>query len=202
MRTMWVLGGALGLVGMVVACGATTSAGDGADGGGGGGACETAATFELRVQSGAYCAGAPAGCDAEWLTILGPDGQPLARDNSCKTNCDACGPVGCPAICAQPSPIAGAVKKTWDGRVYTQSTCKTATDTFTCGLARCAAKGRFVARMCAYPSTLSGDGGADAASDAASSVPTRCAVPAGTQPSCVDVPFDWPSQGSIVGTIP
>ncbi len=203
MRTMWVLGAALGLVGMAVACGATTSP-DVVDGGGGGGggACAPAATFELRVQSGAYCAGAPTGCDAEWLTILGPDGQAITRDNYCQPSCNACGPVGCPAVCAQPSPIAGAVSKTWNGQVFTQSTCKADTATYTCGLAQCAAKGRFVARMCAYPSTPSSDAGADAAADAAATVPTRCATPAGAQPKCVDVPFDWPSQGPVVGTIP
>lgn len=197
MRKTWALGAGLGLVGMVAACGAATSSGESTSGGADVPTCEAPLTFELRVESGSYCAGGQKACDAEWLTILGPDGQPFARDNTCNTSCGDCAPVRCPGSCIQPVPIADKVTRAWDGRLFAQSTCNGSAGTLSCGAAKCAPKGRYTARMCASPSATVGDAGADAASGPS----TQCTIAQGAQPKCVDVQFDWPSTTPVVGTL-
>lgn len=199
------------LLGVVAACGAATSVSDQApsrdagpsETGGGKGPCEAALTFEVRA-GGAYCAGTTSSCNNEWLTILGPDGKPVPRDLSCSSECGECALLGCAAVCPAPSPVpAAGLSQTWAGRYFTSGKCTTAQgDNVSCGVGQCAAAGKYVARMCLYVDGSAPDGGADAA-DAAASSPERCrAQSAGAKPTCVDVPFDWPSTKTVVGTIP
>jgi len=197
--------------GVVAACGAATSvSGDApskdagvSETGGGKGPCEAALTFEVNV-TGSYCAGTTSSCNNEWLTILGPDGRPVPRDLSCSSECGECALVGCGAVCPAPSPVpSGGLRQTWAGRYFTSSKCTTAQgDSVGCGAGQCAAPGKYVARMCLYVDGSAPDGGADAA-DASASSPEPCrAQSPGAKPTCVDVPFDWPSTKAVVGTIP
>jgi hypothetical protein len=86
--------------------------------------------------------------------------------------------------CVAPRPVDTGVEQTWDGSLYTPSTCGAA---LTCVDKSCASPGSYIAKMCAYGRT-NVDAGVSATCE---SDPT---------PVCVEVPFTYPSP-TVVGTL-
>lgn len=79
--------------------------------------------------------------------------------------------------CAQPTRASSPLTASWDGTFYVN--CN---DVAT---KACAKAGHYTARFCGYADR--GDGGATCAPASA--------------PSCVDVPFDWPTTGPVKATL-
>jgi hypothetical protein len=190
-------GGAAGSTGAGGAAGSSgTGGGAGASGtGGSGGSSETCTsshvTFQMiawRPDGGVapdYCAGK--GCGGTWLSLKTAAGEPIALSFLCGVNCDGCSPVPCPPIACFPPvhlPPEGTTQE-WDGTYFATATCGAAT---LCEKSECAVPGsQFVATMCVYPSSDPDSG-------------FGCTSNTGT-PNCVDVPFDYPAPGPVVGTI-
>jgi hypothetical protein len=175
---------------LVVACNGTTA--DVADGGappsdgGGGGACSSGTmTFTMTAaNAAAYCVGS--GCSTDFVTIIDPSGHELVIDQPCITDCTACAPTQCPALCPAPSPMKPqGEQRVWDGTYFAQSTCGAST---ACVAKTCAAPGHYTAKLCAY----------------ANSGSTGFCSSASSTPTCADVAFDWPpsgGSGSVEGMI-
>ena len=141
--------------------------------------------FELAV-SGDYCQGSMA-CDVTWLTITRADGTPVTTSNYCMSDCDQCVLVGCPANCPAPTRVpAEGLKSTWNGTYFAASKC--GAEQIGCMYAQCAAPGGYVAHMCVYRATSDAGAGPGVCQGA----PT---------PTCVDVPFTWPTAGPVRGSI-
>jgi hypothetical protein len=173
----------------LAACtGTTANVGDGgAPSSDGGGACIGATmTFTMTAaNASAFCVGA--GCSTEFVTIIDPSGHELMIDQPCITDCNACAPTQCPALCPAPTPMKPqGEQRVWDGTYLAQSTCGAGT---ACVAKSCAAPGHYTAKMCAYANSGQGPAG-------------FCSVV--STPTCVDVAFDWPpagGSGSVEGMI-
>jgi hypothetical protein len=142
--------------------------------------------FTLQVAPGSatsYCNAT--GCQGlEWLTILTEGGKALTLGSACTTDCHACMPIACPLLCAAPSRIPPAGETfTWTGNKYDPSTCGAG---ISCVTPDCAQAGTYVAHMCGY---------AEKAPEASVG-----ACVGDTNPTCVDVRFDWPPAGGS-GTV-
>jgi hypothetical protein len=182
------VGGAGGMAGTSGGMGAA----GGAAGAGGGtvdaGACvDSTVTFQFKAPGGGtWCLGQ--GCSTQWLSIRDSSGKSLVLSNYCSSTCEACQMVGCPAICAMPQPMpAAGTTTTWNGAVFSSGTC--GSNAMSCLDKRCAPAGKYVAVMCAAAvSSEAGD--------------LLCANTFDVKPTCVEVPFDYPSSASVVGTIP
>jgi hypothetical protein len=103
--------------------------------------------------------------------------------NACGTNCSDCIPMGCPAICALPSPLTTTpTTLVWNGADWLGGTCGA---NVSCERNTCAPAGRYTATMCAYPNPGTGQSG--------------CAMSGTQTPTCKDFAFDWPpATGSAV----
>jgi hypothetical protein len=181
---------------LAIGCGGRTptssyDAGGGGGAGGGGAldgspsACTAGTvTFHLSAADGknaSYCTGRD--CTAQWVDVQTREGQPMPIEFGCSTNCEGCQPIGCPLICIAPKRLpANGETLTWDGTYWPSATCGRQQ---VCREKRCAAPGRYVARMCAAAST----------SDAG----MFCTVSGA--PRCVDVEFDYPSAVPVEGAI-
>ena len=117
----------------------------------------------------------------QWLTI----GAPF-----CAYGCATCQPTPCPGVPVCTSAPWGVpvttVETSWDGSYVEQSTCGNGAACFSPRFVR---RGRYVARLCATPGVVTGDGAA----------PTCTAT--GPQ-ECVDVPFDLPGPSPVEGRLP
>ena len=161
----------------VAGCAGRTAPDVGAEAGAG--VCSASpVTFTLHAPPGyadQYCVGAPSACSTEWLTVVAPDGTPLALDAPCVASCSDCQPVGCPASCALPNPLGEqGVQRTWSGAYHAASTC----NGMACAAPACAAPGHYTAKMCVY------------ARDGAGPIPLACNPVA--EPTCATLGFDWP----------
>jgi hypothetical protein len=159
------------------------------------GACADAAPLKLELQLPAnksFCDDESGRCGPPLphITILA-NGQPLVlQQPTCATSCSGrCEPVACPTNCLlTPSgPVTGPTL-TWDGSTYPLSKCGQGTECYS-GLVKAPA-GKYVARMCATPGTLT----------MANAAGATC-TPTGPT-ACVDVPFDYPSTATVVGHLP
>jgi hypothetical protein len=132
-----------------------------------------------------YCVGAQ--CSAVWLTVTTSDGSPVTFSQGCAASCTDCVFVACPPVaCALPQPMkTDGETTTWDGSDWRAGTC--GAQMTTCRARTCAAPGKYIAHMCA--SRKSQDAGAL----------SQCS-PAPTQ-TCVDVPFAYPTDVVVQGTI-
>ena len=104
--------------------------------------------------------------------------------SACGVDCSTCRALPCPAyapiICAAVATgvAVTSVDATWDGAYVESSTCGGGT---ACHGARFVPPGRYFARLCATPGTLT----------------DSVCTPTGPQ-ECVDVPFDLPGPSPIV----
>ncbi len=162
----------------------------GTNGGTGGGATQCTAgmvTFHLSAADGNntdYCVGA--GCSVEWMTVRSAAGQAINLASGCTTTCEKCQPVACTNLCIAPQRMkADGETTTWDGTYFQASKCNATT---TCSQMQCAAPGQYIATMCA------------ALSPPDSGLAGFCGI-TGQQPTCVAVPFDYPSTTVVEGVI-
>ena len=150
-----------------------------------GGTCAGPSAVFTMTAKGSFCIGHA--CQPTWLTILAPDGTELGLDYTCGTDCATCISRPCPpGPCAIPFPVpAGGETTTWNGLYFTNETRTCNGASTTCYQARCAAPGRYTARMCGYARQDEGGPECTTADTA----------------TCTDVPFDWPPTASVSGTI-
>lgn len=149
--------------------------------------CDTAmptpVTFQMTGGGVDYCINL---CSNTWVSIL-PEGggTPLAIAQNCTTSCSQCQPIVCGAgACIAPRHIKPEGETlTWDGTLWEQSKC--GAQMVSCVNQVCAPHGKYIARMCASRST----------SDAGS----YC-MSASTQ-TCVDVPFEYPTNQTVEGVL-
>lgn len=198
---------ALGLMCAAAACGRMP---EGFDGGGTGGVPGTGGaigaggltcaggTVSFKLLPGAldstqmWCQGRPGMCSGGWhVSLKDAAGHVLARPGLCTTMCDTCSQPICPplpTICMMSQPLsADGATSSWDGRIADERTCGQ-TSTY-CQTPACAPPGRYTAVMCAYPTPIP-DGG------------QACFQDSGAEPVCVEVPFDYPAPGPVVGVLP
>ncbi len=178
-----------------------SSAGKGGSGGSGGDANPTYCGLSLyfRMMNGGpaggsqFCVGAPNSCSSEWLSILDASGVPVSIGLGCGVApCATCESLGCPALCAISTPLAAeGVETAWDGLQWVAGTCGTSVE---CKSPICAPAGDYVARFCGY--ALDAQGGAGGATNE-----FDVCMDATLEPTCVDVPFTYPSSDPIVGVL-
>jgi hypothetical protein len=142
-------------------------------------------TFELKAMGGPFCTGHR--CQPGWFTVLSPNGTPLLGGSICGTDCATCVTTPCPPLpCMFPTPVPPeGVQATWSGAYFTEETTTCNGQSTACARKRCAAPGHYTVRMCAY--ARQDDGGA-----LCTTVDT---------PTCVELPFDWPSTATVIGTV-
>jgi hypothetical protein len=141
-------------------------------------------------SSGAqYCENLP--CEfASTVSIVGPGGQTLTTSREASgcvvVDCAGCQGGGCSGACPAATPLPeGGAQASWDGTVWTSGrTCGSGVG---CSDESCAPAGQYTAHMCAY-------GGPDASSCFGGATPGPAV--------CVDVPFTYPAQATVVGSLP
>ena len=158
-------------------------------------------TFELRVPAGQdWWYGSSAddpGPSSNWLTLFCPGGGQLYTETNGRwggADCRDCAngyyafPIG---FWSGGFGDAGSITQTWDGLLYPVSmgcpgvlVASPPAIPGACVTQECAPPGRYVAKMCACPGLTS----------------TVSDVPCDS-PTCVDVPFDLPSTGTVIGTL-
>ncbi len=173
--------------------GAGGSAGSGGTGGSTGACTAGGVTFRLIPGgvpgSPGFCVGS---CGASWVTIKSPDGRVLGNiTHGCFASCTDCTPVACPAApCIAPHRLASSGEETtWNGTLWVPNTCLASSGSnITCVNQLCVAPGSpLIATMCGYPN-LNPDSG------------SYCYA-LGTAPTCVDVPFTYPTMTIVTGVL-
>jgi hypothetical protein len=165
-------------------------------GGAGGGPVDcTGATVTFRMVPAAgnpdvFCDSL--GCGGSWLTISPEGGQPMPLSGMCTTTCSMCQMMACDMACMAPQVLTPAGREmSWDGSLYPRNKCVSAStswgggQTIDCVDKVCAGPGKYVAKMCAYRSTD----------------PTAAICQGTTTPTCVEVPFSYPGDTIVTGTI-
>jgi hypothetical protein len=158
-------------------------------GGSGGSTSPGKATVEFAVQGGPYCMTSSCG-DGPSIDIEEVNLAHSCSDFSCRT-CQPSFGAGCGAIqCPQPQGIAvTGAKMVWDGSYFAGSTCTLQQSQVSCSDPAFAAPGKYTAKFCATPGTLTGpDGG-----------PRQC-VASGAM-KCATVQFDYPSTTTVTATL-
>jgi len=177
--------------------GGAGGASGGSSGGAGGTPAECGPTLRFELVPGnppastAYCNGKPQSCGGgPWLTVLDPEGHPVTTHRgSCSPQpCDVCSSAVCPPFCESSRPITPqGIGVDWTGTLWAQATC--GAESVVCLSPSCAPAGRYTARFCGYR-LEGGDGG-----------PLACESNGSETPTCVDVPFDYPHAGTILGVL-
>jgi hypothetical protein len=142
-------------------------------------------TFHMTEAAGTdYCVGVQ--CTNVWVSVKTMDGKTMSLSGGCLTSCDVCLPIACGAgACIAPQHMKPEGQTlTWDGTYQVQSTCGAG---LTCQNKQCAAPGKYIATMCANRST----------SDAG--INGFCM--ADQTPTCVEVPFEYPSATTVEGVV-
>jgi hypothetical protein len=194
--------GAGGANGGMTSAGGTANGGStsGSGGSGAGGAC---APVSIHMNRGGpppgtdFCSGPP-NCDSgDPFTVLDASGKALTTWLSCgMADCTSCVGQPCPpGSCHFSSPVpAAGTDFTWDGTVYADSSgCgsgQIGSPPVRCWKPSCAPPGRYTAHLCAYALPPNSDGGVQV-----------CELHAATTPTCVDVPFDYPTTTQVVGAL-
>jgi hypothetical protein len=128
-----------------------------------------------------------------WLGIRDAAGNDLALATGCPFySCNGCGQdPPCSFGCAASLLPDSGTDQVWDGTYWVaHETCNAAWPPgdgsgtpVQCGRWQCALPGRYDAVMCVSPTS---DG----------------AAPTNAKSACIDVPFDYPASGPVIGTLP
>jgi hypothetical protein len=114
-------------------------------------------------------------------------GKTMPMSGPCVSTCD-CLFHAC--TCPAPQRLGSGQTFAWDGTFLASQTCGTGGLAVACYDKQCAPAGKYVATICAYPAPA--DAGANG-----------CPIVVGAAvPTCVDVPFDYPSTATIEATLP
>jgi hypothetical protein len=180
----------MGAACVLAAC--SSGSGDsGGAGGSGGAGSPGSVTIDFAVPaSKSYCQTTDSCGSDHVITILDTSGKALALDPGwCATPCETCKALPCPGIaCMQQGVAVTGDEIVWDGSYYESGTCGNGIQ---CVAHKYVAAGSFNAKMCATPSTLeTPDGGGSSACTASG--------PA----ECVEVPFEFPKDGKVNGSLP
>ena len=190
---------ALGALAFAFGCWAGCGGGDAIGGkrdGGTDGACVPLGSVVFRMEAppvdGGYgyqlSLGDP-GDGVWWYSVETPDGSALSifLPPGAYTTCDVCEPRDEPIGQGCSFVPDGGVSGGWGGITYTgTSTCEAkATSSVPahaagCATTRCLPAGRYVVKMCGARGGLAACG----------------------SPTCVDVPFDFPTDAAVVGHLP
>ena len=175
------------------ATGTGASSGTGGSGGGAGtgGSAGSPGTVSVTFEvpgTKTYCQQGECGASSS-VVIKDASGNALMRyPGDCYTPCDTCQSLPCPGYACQPQGYAVTGESfEWDGTYYAQSTCGQGTSCLAHSYAK---PGKYSAVMCATPGTLAPD-----ANQVQQCTPTGPA-------ECVAVPFDFPADKSVTGTLP
>ncbi len=146
-------------------------------------------TFQLSVNpTTSYCATSNNCSAPEFIAVVDELGNAVQRAviNCAAVSCDRCVAPPCLGIaCSSRGELVTEQRLTWDGAVNVQSTCGSLATS--CSGRAYIRPGKFVARMCATPGTLTpGDA-------------PEC-VPSGPV-ECVEVPFEYPSSAAVGGSL-
>jgi hypothetical protein len=118
-----------------------------------------------------------------WYSVAKADGTPLRIFLSQATTCGACRNAAIPLGRLEGELTDTGVRATWDGVALTgTATCSSSGTTMPCDTSICVPAGQYVVTMCADRD------------------PNASGADAGT--TCVSVPFEYPSNTEIVGTLP
>ena len=171
--------------------GATSgTGGSGASAGSGGSAGSPGSvTLKFEVPSAkSYCQQGECGASSS-VVIKDASGKALMRyPGDCYTPCDTCQALPCPGYACQPQGYAITGETfDWDGTYYAQNTCGGSTS---CLAHSYAQPGKYTAVMCATPGTLAPD--ANQVDQCTATGPAEC----------VEVPFDFPTDKTVTGTLP
>lgn len=180
--------------------GGTANGGSTSGSGGTSGACKPVA---IHMNPGGpppgsdFCSGPPNCQSGEAFSVLDAAGKPLMTGLSCgMTDCKGCLAQPCPpGSCHFSSPVpAAGTDFNWDGTVYdAASGCgsgQIGSPPLACWMPSCAPPGHYVAHLCAYAMPSNSDGGFQV-----------CELHAEVKPTCVDVPFDYPTTTQVVGVL-
>ena len=163
------------------------------------GACggSSVVTFHLQASTGdaglLYARSSNPGDGIWWFSVADDDGTPVQLFLKTATRCDACIDRLIPVGFTCSSLPDGGVTAAWDGTIFTgESSClpppapNDQGEPISCDVPSCAPAGRYVVTMCASPTcSYVRDGVAGNAS----------------QSGCVSIPFDFPSNAELVGTL-
>jgi len=178
------------------ACGASSLTGSTGTGGSSGlGGSPGSVTFVLATPSSlAFCDQLSCTGGGQHLSIQTTDGTALSWPGGivCGMDCATCRELACPELailCPAPEGVVyTGGSATWDGSFIAQSTCSAAHSV--CSESRYVTPGRYVAKFCATPGTVSQpDAGLPVCSASGPLV-------------CTETAFDFPATGTIQLTIP
>jgi hypothetical protein len=128
-----------------------------------------------------------------WFGIFDATGSAVSTELVCAiAPCSSCQMAGCPLLCATSTPLpAEGMETTWDGIQWVDAgTCG---DNLACRSPVCAPAGEYVARFCGH-ALEAGAGGAPGQFD-------YCENNAAPEPTCVEVPFTYPSTNEVIGVL-
>jgi len=158
----------------------------GAGGGGTGGVSAGTATIVFSVSPGSqYCSQHCIGGGS--ISVADASGT-LDFSNWCQTDCATCQGTLCPPVACAPDEAITGARLDWDGKYYASVRDKCGAGT-TCLEQRTALPGKYTAKFCATPGTMSG---VDAGSPTCS--------PTGLE-KCTSVEFQFPSSAVATGTL-
>jgi hypothetical protein len=145
---------------------------------------------DLSAGASRYCMGGASCPNSAWLTILAPDGREIAPALSvCGIDCSSCSMPSCHSlICDNPVLPLEGIDLSWSGESWLEGTCGAAASS--CHSRSCPPAGRYAAKMCGHALPVGEAVG-----------PEGCGDRAAAEPTCVEVPFDYPTTEPVVGVL-
>jgi hypothetical protein len=187
-------GGRAGAGSVVTGTGGVVTGAGGVNTGAGGTPVPTCSPVSFSVKLEGFppgtqvCDGAPNSCVGigQESTIRDASGTPLQYGGWCSLDCSTCSRSPCPSIPCVPPTAGPTIDTAWNGMHTTAGTCGGGQDCS--NPAACAPHGRYIAHLCGYVLPPGG------------SSPRSCDSAAST-PSCVDLPFDFPTSEVVTGVL-
>ena len=149
-------------------------------------------SFSIRLEgfpAGAQvCDSAANSCSAisQAVTIQDASGKPLPSGGWCSVDCTLCSNTICPPVPCLPPTAHTTIETSWNGMQNIPGTCGSGKACY--NRAICAPSGHYTAHLCGYVLPSAG------------SAPLPCNGAAAT-PTCVDVPFDYPTSQVVIGVL-
>jgi hypothetical protein len=129
---------------------------------------------------------------SDWVTVLDEGGAKVAATNMCGVpDCATCQANPCIGACGYPRSLdPQGAQSLWNGvQALDAGTCGAG---LACASLRCAPAGHYVAHFCGH---------ALDPADAGECAPADGCPCAAFNPTCVDVPFDYPANATVQGVL-